>query len=245
MSFDYVSGNKGSAVNTVVQYILYLIKENNYPPGTKLPPEGELCYRLDISRGTVREAMKMLHSVGIIEIQQGKGTFVAGDNNEPLVNPLLLSLYKSPWEIEELAGLREQMDILIYYNIIHNDNMQVIAECEEINQKLMEGKQNGVSNAVLADYDVEFHRCMAKCIDNPLLLKIYNFVYDFYESFVRNQYEYLEGVPIFNHDFHVHILDRLKQKDLNGATEILHENVKFTRYFLQEIKAIKEKRRSQ
>lgn len=233
-----VPGNKhkSSAVDAVIHYILSLIKVKGYSAGTKLPIENEICNELNISRGPVREAMKIMHSAGIVEIKQGSGTYVAGDQVEPLVNPLLLSLYKAPWGFDELIELREMMDVLVYYTIIQNNDDETIAKCEAINQNLIDGVQQGIDNYTLYGYDIEFHRCMASCIKNPLLKKIYFFAYDFYESFLHSEYKDLNSVPIFNHSYHAQILEALKDRDLNAAVRGMYENMDYIKNNLNQIK---------
>jgi GntR family transcriptional repressor for pyruvate dehydrogenase complex len=229
MSFQYDSNEKNGAVDSVIQYMLHYIKSNNLPAGTKLPSEVYICDQLHLSRGPVREAMKMLHSTGIIEIKHGSGTFVASDQAKPLVNPLLLSLFKSPWGIDQLIGLREKMDILVYYTIITNNDDDTILQCEIINEKINDGIKNNLPITILCKFDVEFHRCMAKCIDNELLKKIYFFAYDFYEMYVHNQYKIFDNIPFLSHDYHVQILTALKKRDLYGAAKALHENLEYSK----------------
>src|SRR3546814_12958826 len=57
------------------------IFDGTYPAGAKLPPEGELCERLGVSRITSRKALDLLVSEGLVRRVQGKGTFVASELN--------------------------------------------------------------------------------------------------------------------------------------------------------------------
>ena len=61
-------------------------------PGDKLPTEFELAEKLGVGRHSVREAIKMLSSIGIIEIRKGAGTFIASTMKSSVLNPLILSL---------------------------------------------------------------------------------------------------------------------------------------------------------
>ena len=62
--------------------ILHMITDNilagNLKPGDKLPTEFELAESLGVGRNSVREAIKMLHSLGVVEVKMGAGTFIAG-----------------------------------------------------------------------------------------------------------------------------------------------------------------------
>jgi GntR family transcriptional regulator len=58
----------------------YILKER-LDPGALLPPEGQLCAHLNISRGTLREAMRILEEEGVVIRRQGVGTFVCDSEN--------------------------------------------------------------------------------------------------------------------------------------------------------------------
>ena len=58
-------------VQQVEERIRELIQEEQYQPGKKLPPEMELCQRLGVGRGTVREAFRLLQAKGVVEIKPG------------------------------------------------------------------------------------------------------------------------------------------------------------------------------
>ena len=64
-------------VAQVEERIETMIRDEGFRPGTKLPAEVTLCRELNVSRGTIREALKSLQARGIVELQSGKGAFVA------------------------------------------------------------------------------------------------------------------------------------------------------------------------
>ena len=68
--------NKGRLSDVTAQRIRNMIEENRFKVGDKLPNENDFANELGISRSTLREAIKALTSVGILEIRRGKGTFV-------------------------------------------------------------------------------------------------------------------------------------------------------------------------
>lgn len=59
-----------------------LIKTNNLKPGDKIPNESELCGIFDVSRITIRRAIKELGEEGVIEVIRGKGTFVRASKKD-------------------------------------------------------------------------------------------------------------------------------------------------------------------
>lgn len=68
--------NKGRLSDVTAKRIRNMIEENRFKVGDKLPNENDFANELGISRSTLREAIKALTSLGILEIRRGKGTFV-------------------------------------------------------------------------------------------------------------------------------------------------------------------------
>ncbi|WP_196591079.1 FadR/GntR family transcriptional regulator [Pectinatus frisingensis] len=76
-----------SLVNTTINNILDLLKNNNMQPGDKLPTVDKLSVKFKVGHSTVREALKSLSTQNILTIRQGAGTFVSkkrGISNDPL-----------------------------------------------------------------------------------------------------------------------------------------------------------------
>lgn len=66
--------------DNIAQRIMYMIEtENRFSVGDKLPNENDLAQELGVSRSTLREAVKILTTSGILEIKRGKGTFVTSN----------------------------------------------------------------------------------------------------------------------------------------------------------------------
>ena len=64
-------------VQQVEEKIRQLIESGQYGPGEKLPAEMDLCQRLGVGRGTIREAFRLLQARGYVEIKPGRGALVA------------------------------------------------------------------------------------------------------------------------------------------------------------------------
>lgn len=91
-------------VQQVEERIRELIQEEQYQPGKKLPPEMELCQRLGVGRGTVREAFRLLQAKGVVEIKPGRGAFVAE-------NPAERDIGAIDWLVENERELRVSIEI--------------------------------------------------------------------------------------------------------------------------------------
>ncbi|CAB0630369.1 FadR family transcriptional regulator [Corynebacterium diphtheriae] len=78
--------------NPTVLAIENYIRENGLTPGDVLPSEAAICEHLSVSRSSVREAMRTLASLDVVEIRHGHGTYVGKMSMAPLVNGMVLRL---------------------------------------------------------------------------------------------------------------------------------------------------------
>ena len=95
-----------SAVERAFHGLRHMIGTGRLGPGERIPPEGELCEELGVSRGSLREAVRMLAALGVIEPRHGSGTYVSQLRPEDVIGSLSLTL-----ELLPLSGLLEVYEI--------------------------------------------------------------------------------------------------------------------------------------
>ena len=93
MSNLFEASKRESAVDIVVNSIKQLLMERRLKPGDKLPNELEISEGLGVSRGSVREAMKILSAFGLVDIRVGNGTYVCETPGNELIDSLLFSFF--------------------------------------------------------------------------------------------------------------------------------------------------------
>src|SRR5574341_83792 len=98
---------KGSVIAQAAQEIRRLCLGNGMPEGAKLPSEHALCARLGVSRSSVREALRVLEAIGLVEKAQGKGVFVR--RNRPAYVPR----HHRPEAIQEAGPLALQLRMVL------------------------------------------------------------------------------------------------------------------------------------
>lgn len=100
-----------SALDTAVHGLRALIAEGTLRPGDRLPSEGELCERLGVSRGSLREGIRMLAALGVLETRHGSGSYVSDLNAGDLIGSLSLTVGLLPLaSILELYELRRALE---------------------------------------------------------------------------------------------------------------------------------------
>ncbi|MFJ7490470.1 FadR/GntR family transcriptional regulator [Streptomyces sp. NPDC097727] len=95
-----------SAVDQALHGLRRMIADGRLVAGQRLPPESDLCAELGVSRGSLREGIRMLAALGVIEARHGSGTYVSQLRPEDIVGSLSLTVDLLP-----LAGLLEMYEI--------------------------------------------------------------------------------------------------------------------------------------
>ena len=147
----------------------------NLTPGDVLPPERELAQKFGVSRSSVRDAIRSLELIGLLEPQQGRGTVVCEPSANALVGPLTAVIKQKRKLVKELLDVRKIVEPpLARRAALHVTDSQ-IGELE----KLLERQSSKVQNGELAiEEDNEFHYLIALAADNAVLLQIVDVLMD-------------------------------------------------------------------
>lgn len=145
------------------------ITENRLTPGIPLPPEGELAQQLGVSRGSVREAIRGLASLGIVESRRGIGIFVADFSFAPLLDNLAFGLRHSAREIAEVLQIRRALELGLIGDAVRLASEADIAELRRITDQMRARAGRGES---FAEEDQAFHQAMFRSIGNATLLRL-------------------------------------------------------------------------
>ena len=109
-----------SAPNHVINQIQEVLMSGALKPGDRMPSETELAELCGVSRGSVRQAMKALETMGILSIRPGDGTYVNTRITEKRLNPLLFALVIASPSVKELADARYALERDIFELLIQD-----------------------------------------------------------------------------------------------------------------------------
>lgn len=161
--------NKTSAVDFVVDCITNEIINGELHPGDRLLTEPELSAKYGVGRNSVREAIKQLQAFGILYIRRADGTFVAENYTQPMLNPMLYSLILKKRDWSDFVQLRAVIDIGTLQVALENPDIgQIVPRLMELIDEMgreMYSSQPSVDRVL--DLDLEFHRSIARVINNP------------------------------------------------------------------------------
>ena len=202
-----------SAVDTVVEKIKSLLIEKRLNPGDMIPSETILSEQLGVSRGSIREAMKVLSAYGIIDIRRGAGTFISDSSNKKIFDPLLFKILVSNADYTELIEIREMMEKGVVNLIIKNssdEDIELLKSCmkEFDDAENLEPKDRSKADEI----DLKYHRLMGQLTHNHIVENIYNFVVDLFAPTINADFGYNE-----HRGMHEAIVDRDMERAMLGV----------------------------
>lgn len=210
-------------LNTITESIL----SGDLKPGDKLPTEQEFANQLGVARNSVREAIKMLSSLGVIETRHGSGTYIASSFSGSVLNPLVLSLAFEQGTSRELGELRLAIETCAAELAIDNATDEDIAELEAQNNKLKEAKEREIKDPhLLRDLDLGVHFTLFKITHNSLFEKIARTIYRLFYATLEKSIELDLANSYSNHKKYI---DAIKKRDAALVREKIKEGLSFWR----------------
>ncbi|GAA2659987.1 FadR/GntR family transcriptional regulator [Streptomyces aculeolatus] len=155
-----------SAVDKAFHGLRHMIAMGRLSAGERIPPEGELCKELGVSRGSLREAVRMLAALGVIEPRHGSGTYVSALRPEDVIGSLSLTL-----ELLPLPGLLEVYEMRRVLESHVAAKAAARATPEEIRTlfSLVESMEATGDPAESSELDHRFHAEIARIGGTPTL----------------------------------------------------------------------------
>lgn len=164
----HVTNNQMTKCDYVTEKLKEMIITGVYKPGDQLPPESALCEMLEVSRITVREALKKLSMMGMIEIKQGKGTFVKAVDLGLFMKPIYQLIDFEEIDVEAIYSAREYIESGTAFFAAQRRTDRELAVLQGILQNLRAAIL-AEEVAKVSSFDKAFHLEVAKAAHNPIL----------------------------------------------------------------------------
>jgi GntR family transcriptional regulator, transcriptional repressor for pyruvate dehydrogenase complex len=190
-------------------------------PGDKLPSERELAEMLQVSRSSIRDAIRGLELMGLVEPRQGAGTIVREASSESLVNPFANALKHRQELVSELLDFRKMLEPPLAARAATNASPDEISEMEEILQRQEATLSRG--EASIAE-DAEFHYSVALASGNSVVLKVLDILMDLLRE-TRERSLQVSGRPQKSLAGHRRILAAIKRHDGEAAKAAMRRHI--------------------
>jgi GntR family transcriptional repressor for pyruvate dehydrogenase complex len=190
-------------------------------PGDKLPSERELAELLQVSRSSIRDAIRGLELMGLVEPRQGAGTIVRERSAELLANPFSGARKRRQELVTELLDFRKMLEPPLAARAATHASAEEVSEMEEILQRQDETQNKG--DAAIAE-DAEFHYAIALASGNSVVLKVIDTLMDLLRD-TREHSLQVEGRAQKSLAGHRKILAAIKRRDAEAAKAAMRRHI--------------------
>ncbi|MET8689026.1 FadR/GntR family transcriptional regulator [Streptomyces sp. NPDC004732] len=210
----------------IQERIKKLIIDSRLPSGASLPTEPELMARLGVSRNSVREALKALQAMGIVEIRHGFGTYVGPMSVAPMIEGLAFRTvaghYRGEDSLLQLLELREAVETGLIARLAGRVPDADLAELDVLVAR-MEAEAASAEGAVRAETDRAFHATLYRGLGNRLLGEVLEAFWDAFHR-VRTDLVDVPQDPKITCRQHREILEAVRSGDAARAELAIREH---------------------
>jgi GntR family transcriptional repressor for pyruvate dehydrogenase complex len=158
-----------SIVNRVIERIKEALIKKELNPGDYLPTETELTAKLGVSKTSVREAIKMLQALGVVEVRRGRGTKIRDRFEGNIIDPLIFQLIMASGQTQDIIDFRIMFEpaytLMAMSRADQNDIDRIAATIAELENAIQ-------SNQQTAGEDLAFHLQILRSTHNPLVIRV-------------------------------------------------------------------------
>jgi GntR family transcriptional repressor for pyruvate dehydrogenase complex len=165
------TAGRNTLVDDAADKIRKMIFEGVIQPGEMLPSRKELADQFDVGISTIHEAIKSLHSVGLVESRPGKGTWVRQDAMESVIHPSFITNRFGSIDVETIYEARLMLEVALAELAAKKASPE---EISEIRRRFDAAQEVIHDDEEFARRDWDFHMAIAKAGKNVLIETFYN-----------------------------------------------------------------------
>lgn len=223
------TGNRSRTERRVTSQIqrevMQLILDRGLPAGSPLPTETELMNDLGVSRNSVREALKALQALDIVEIRHGYGTYVGEASMTPLVDGLTFRTLARPDDptgaLAEILQVREVLEEGLISRVAEVLTEEELDRLETVVTRMENAAREGRS---FPELDSEFHELLYASLGNPLVPQLLHAFWTVFRRVAAVRGWTDDITPEVTARRHRDILTALRARDVDDARRAMSDH---------------------
>ena len=215
----------------ILEKMQHMITSGQWSAGTRLPSEKELMNMFNASRISIREPLKQLVSLGVVETRHGSGTYVLGFNENSFVAPLK-QMYVQALTKQDVLKILEvrQIEITTVSLAAERSDKAGVDKLRQIHMKM----ENGINDIHIHHItDFEFHLQINKMSNNPYFLQISQIMYDILEKAFGAIVRIMGPQKALY--YHPMLIDTIERHYIHEAKMVMQEHLETT---IEAVRAI-------
>ena len=185
-----------SVVNQVLDKFKEALIYKELKPGDRLPSESELSSNLGVGKSSIREAIKMLQAVGVVESRQGEGTFICNNLKNDSLNPLVFQLIFEQGTNKDILEMRTIFEPAFTQFAMQKATEDDIKKIEDTIIAFEERIRLGIQEA---EDDLAFHFAILKSTHNPFIIRIGETIMQLFRASISKSMRNIPSVALEDH----------------------------------------------
>ncbi|MCM3759663.1 FadR family transcriptional regulator [Alkalihalobacillus oceani] len=210
----------------IIKKINQIIQHDQLTSGDKLPSERELSDRLDVGRSSVREALRALELLDLIETRRGEGTFIKPAGSFQLIDIILSFLLKSESARQDLSETRRIVEVEALRLACERIDDEAI---ERLNRLICEAKEEWSHGDLPVEEDYLFHKTIVTSCQNQLLLNLWMALVEYNKVAIEQSLK-RAGRMSASIAEHEEIYHALKERDSEAAIAAMKRHLQNSRF---------------
>ena len=213
---------RGVNTGALVKRIIELVQSGQLPLGSRLPAERRLADLLQVSRPSIRQAIKALEAMGIVVCRVGDGNFITSKASASnlLTEPIQFAIRANRISPRQLFEMREVMEVHVAGIAAARATAEAIAG---IRHELEEMARVRANPRLLADQDYRFHLAIVRAAGNPVFELLFEPVSALIWEDLADRMHLVN--PDYTVDLHRQILQAIESRDPARTMAIMKEHL--------------------
>lgn len=208
-AFEVMS--RETLVSEITQHLMAFLLSGQVAPGTRLPSERKLAEAFGIGRSALREAMKSLNLLGIVEVRQGDGTYLKRRESDLLPQAIEWGLLLGQPRTLDLVEARRHIEVLVARMAAERATEVSLGELGQILRQMKEDRRD-----VFVEQDVAFHMKLAEIAGNSVLAEVLSSIRTLLRVWMRRVVE-AAGETGTSYREHAKVFEAVRRGDSEAA----------------------------
>jgi GntR family transcriptional repressor for pyruvate dehydrogenase complex len=205
----------------IVKALTDLIMKGAWKSGDMIPSEKELALRFQVGRSTIREAVKSLVVLGVLDARAGEGSFIREATSELLSGAFRWGLLLGERNLDDLVDVRVLVEVECTRRAAERNGPEV---AEQLASSLDDMQASGADHDAFMESDTRFHLVIAQAARNPIFENIGSTI----QSIVRIWYPktyYIPETKDLTIEEHQAIAEAIVRHDAPAAAEAMRNHL--------------------
>ena len=221
--------DKMSTTDKVIESIRSYIQEPGRNPGEKLPTENELGKQLGVGRSSIREALRVLQTMGYVTIVHGKGAFIKAC--QPSSEEAERWFEGNIFALRDISMVREALEPLVAREAARHITEEALGELRQIVDQTAHAAALPPEDAnanLMAQLDEKFHEKICESTNNPFLVSLYKQFIPALHTYRLNSFAILKNCSNVVEP-HRRIMEALAQHDAEAADLEMRQHMRISK----------------